>query len=178
MDGVVADLHSPWLALYNAEYGDNLTPEKLSEWGVHPFVKPECGTKVYEYLDHKGLFASAPVIPGAQDGIRALLEMGCEVFFVTTAPLHSQWAILEKSEWIDKHFPEVGAGNMVFTRHKHLVRGDMLIDDYHGNLEKFQGHDIIFDQPWNRATRNRSTGLHGTYRAFGWDDLINHIKGF
>lgn len=165
MDGVVADLTTPWLARYNRDYSDHLTPEDLKAWDVHQFVKPECGTKIYDYLNQRGTFADLVPLPGAVDCVALLLDAGHEVYFVTTPPTRSPWAVLEKSHWVEEFFPRVGAGNMVFTRHKHLVRGDFLIDDYEKNLERFEGHAILFDQPWNRHVNTMEKSLH---RGFDW----------
>lgn len=174
MDGVVADLTTPWLARYNRDYNDSLTSEDLKAWDVHQFVKSECGTKIYDYLNQRGAFADLVPLPGAVDCVDLLLDAGHEVYFVTTPPTRSPWAVLEKSQWVEEFFPRVGAGNMVFTRHKHLVRGDFLIDDYEKNLHLFDGHCILFDQPWNRSVDTQELAFR---RGFDWRHVFTMIAG-
>lgn len=173
MDGVVADLHTPWFGRYNRDYDDNVTSDQIKTFSVHPYVKPECGTRIYDYLNERGVFAEAPVIPRAVEGVEMLLDMGHEIFFCTTPPVHSQWAVLEKTQWVASRFPRIGGGNMIFTRHKHLVRADFLVDDYEDNLQLFDGHRILFDQPWNRGVDTQELSLH---RSFDWRHLVTLIK--
>lgn len=52
-------------------------------------------------------------------------------------------------EWLEKY--NVKYHNIMFTQNKNLIRGDVLIDDYIDNLEKFTiGTPVCMDQPWNQ----------------------------
>ena len=59
MDSVICDLMTDWHNQYNKDYCDSLSVEKLKCWESEKYVKPECGTKIYDYLDQPGLFLVA-----------------------------------------------------------------------------------------------------------------------
>lgn len=150
MDGVVADLMTPLLARYNKEFDDSLTQECLTAWNVEQFCKPSARGRVSQLFNEEGMFYSAPVIPGAQEGILLMQELGFDVFFCTTPPVRSRFAVKEKAKWVDKHFPGVGAKKIIYTHHKGMVRGAALIDDKPENFNGFMGVRILFSQPWNK----------------------------
>lgn len=173
MDGVVANFVDPVIARYNRDYNDNITADDITGWDMHKACKPECGTKLYEYFCEKGLFAELPVIADSQRAFTYLLKQGHEIYFVTKPVARSQWCILEKMQWVDRHFPMVGRENMVFTSMKHLVRGDVLIDDHEKNLYTFPGHKILVDSPWNRHTNDAE---HGFIRKGSWVDIVKTLS--
>ncbi|MCJ7984909.1 hypothetical protein MUB16_14170 [Priestia sp. OVL9] len=45
-----------WHNQYNKDYCDSLSVEKLKCWESEKYVKPECGTKIYDYLDQRAFF--------------------------------------------------------------------------------------------------------------------------
>ena len=96
VDGVCADLHSSWLRRYNEDYNDHLIAADITRWQIHEFAKPECGTKIYEYLSDPALYEDTMEIWGALDGINKLRSLGHEVVFVTSG------FIPGKVEWLCK----------------------------------------------------------------------------
>jgi 5'(3')-deoxyribonucleotidase len=149
MDGVVADFVGGVLRRYNLEYNDHLTHADIKGHGMHNFMK--CGTGVYKYFREEGLFAHLDVIKPAQQALLKLHNDGHDIYFVTKPVDHSHHCLREKQMWVTKHFPFIGLKKMVFTGQKHMVRGDVLIDDLPSNLEKFRGFKVLVDQPWNRV---------------------------
>lgn len=149
-DQVLADLLGEWLRRYNNDYNDNLTKEQITYWNWHDLVKPECGRKIYSYLDDPDLFRSLPVIEGAREVVKALSQVA-DVFVVT-----SPWNInnvIPKYEWLKEHFPFLNEKNFVFTRNKGIVNADFLIDDKPSNFDDFMGIPLLFDAPHNRGEK-------------------------
>ena len=77
-----------------------------------------------------------------------------------------------------------GAGMLVVCRDKHLVHGDILIDDCIGNFTLDHTKDspvkynFIFDKPWNRSVQEDNTK---NFRVHGWDEiyeLIDKLEDF
>jgi len=56
IDGVIADLHTVWLNIYNTEWNDILTPDQITNWNTSQFVKPECGIKIYEIIERPEIY--------------------------------------------------------------------------------------------------------------------------
>lgn len=149
VDSTIADLMPAWLDLYNKEYKDNLTKEDITIWGIHELVKPECGTKIYSYLQLDTLYDRVRPIDGALDAITCLRDNGHRVVFAS-AGVYS----LSKFHWLEAHGFQPGryAENFIVIYDKGLLKGDLMIDDRDKNIESFGSPlSILFDQPWNRS---------------------------
>lgn len=169
VDEVVADLTTPWLAQYNASYGDSLTPSHIKSWDIHKFCKPECGKKIYDYLN-ADIYDYVNPIWGALSGIESLRSRNHRVIFVTSA--HSKIAGV-KFEWLLKHKflcdrSDFGV-NYIECRDKYLINAAVLIDDGFHNVRAFPRTGILFTQPWNFAH-------HWDFRVDGWADILGRIE--
>ena len=69
-------------------------------------------------------------------------------------------------------FPEdtLDESNIIITRHKELIKGDVLIDDNMNNLHKFRGNRICYAQPWNKDYVGARTN--------DWDMIDKYIELF
>lgn len=163
VDGVLADIHTVWLGKYNADYRDRLALRDITRWEMHELVKPECGMKIYDYLSDEDFYRRAFVIPGALAGVDALRQLG-DVLFLTAG------FFMHKVKWLADNGFICGdwrfSKDVIICQDKSNVRGDILIDDYPGNLQGF--HGILFDQPWNRNA--------AAARAVGWADVVRMVR--
>lgn len=171
VDGVVADLNNPWLARYNKDYNDDLTLEDITAWNIAQYTKPECGLKMYDYLEDPTLYDDVKPIEGAIEGVRALRDMGHEVAFVTSCS--GPEMCKAKTAWIIDHDGLTPADEdpmdyIYLVKRKHRIEGDLLLDDYERNLENFKGWQVLFDQPWNRHVSDIK-------RVTGWSQFLTAI---
>jgi len=74
----------------------------------------------------------------------------------------------EKSEWLDEHFPFIHWRNRILCGNKHILNGDVLIDDRNHNLENFQGRPLLFTSPHNINT-------NGFERVNSWDEVAEKL---
>ncbi|WP_221567392.1 5'(3')-deoxyribonucleotidase [Alkalihalobacillus sp. TS-13] len=149
MDSVICDLMSEWHRRYNEEYDDNLSAEDLDCWQSEKYVKTECGTKIYDFLDESGLFIRLEPLPNAIEVLRRLSERH-DILIVTSS---RTYAYTEKEKWVEKHLPFIGARNLIFTHRKDMVRGDILFDDAPHNLIAFEESGrkaVAMDYRYNR----------------------------
>lgn len=105
----------------------------------NPYNKfPQC-----EY----GFFMNLEPIEGAILAVKWLMaSKDFEVYVLTAPSLPNPMCYTEKRVWIEKHFGMELVKNMIISAHKHLCKGDILIDD---NLSgagqnKFEGELIHF----------------------------------
>ncbi len=171
LDGVCADTVGRWLELYNKEYSDCLTHANIIRWELHEFVKPECGTKLYNYLNEEKFFSGLDPIPGCTEALAELHELGHELFIVTASPRKAPTAAFDKLSWVEKHFPFFDTKNFITTHRKDMIDVEILLDDSPHNLLTFPGMACAFDQPWNQ-------GVDAEYRVKVWAEfvaLINRI---
>lgn len=133
----------------------------------------EFGKKNEEYRDRFNscmtyeFYRTLPVVAGAQDGVTLLTEI-FDIYVVTATPnRYSMEGLLRaKEEWLAEHFPEIKG--IISTTHKHLISGDIIVDDNPDNLEKHPGVAVLFSAPWNK-TESRYT------RAHNWPELVFKI---
>lgn len=165
VDGVVADLHTEWLRLYNDDYGDKLRPEDITKWNIHELVKPECGEKIFDYLRRSDLYSKVPAVPGAREGVAEIRANGHRVVFVSSAVLGS---LDQKFKWlIDNGFLKNKGGkpesDLVFSHDKTLIKADMLIDDGLHNVREWE-YALLVDAPYNRENTNAT-------RVYNWTHI-------
>lgn len=174
MDGVLCNLLSPWLDLYNADYNDNLKPEQINLWNWHSLTKENCQEKVYDYLDSSELFENLPLIEGSQEVVYELLQ-NYEIFICTAA--HNILNVPAKYRWLQKNFPFIDEDNYVFTKNKSIVNSLWLIDDKPKNFNNYQGTPLLFTACHNKDERRfeRVNNWNEVGRYFDWVDGLNII---
>jgi 5'(3')-deoxyribonucleotidase len=151
MDGVLVDLLAGWLPYLNEITGKNLEQEDVNMWGLEdvygiPF------SKIRKPLHRPGFWEDLPPYTGAAFFVETLEEMGHDVYIATT-PFPSDNCAWGKKMWVEKHLPFLAPTRIVLIHDKHLLRGDMLVDDKPENLVAFQGHRVLFNQPWNQSLK-------------------------
>lgn len=162
VDGTIAALEQAWLARYNRDYGDNMTREQWIDWNVAQFVKPECGSKIYEYLKDPTLYDEVYPIEGALEGVNKLRDEGHRVIFPTTTPIESSGA---KYYWL-KHYKFLDKdADYIEVADKGLVLADFLLDDGFHNITAFRGTGILYRQPWN-------VKFDHPHDALDWNDFL------
>jgi len=149
MDGVIADFESAFHLL---------NPETLEE-----------------YRDNKdqipGLFAVMAPMPGAIEAVTELSAM-YDTYVLSTVPWKNPSGASQKIEWIQRHFgADEGSPlykRVILSHHKHLNRGDYLIDDRPES---------------NGARAFEETNAAGKLVHFGsdeflnWDAVLGYLRG-
>jgi 5'(3')-deoxyribonucleotidase len=178
LDSVVADLMTDWLFLYNQEYADNLTVDRITEWDTHLFTKEACGERIYSYLT-ADLFSRLNPLPGAVEAVTTIADKHT-VHFITAAPVGTADA---KVAWVEKYFPHLK--HNVFTgKHKWKLRGDVLIDDYDENILNYKFYNpnaktILMGYPYNEKSHQHESVdfvVDGSKPKEAWSDIISYIS--
>lgn len=171
VDGVVADFVSYYLDVVRRRLKRDFRQEDVTAWDVGSALS------LSDYdreLVHRDLFAPGvayhmPIYSGAWTGVRNLNEIA-QVVFVTSHLKENLTWVSDRDRWIDFHFGP-SAPPTVYTHHKHLVRGDVLVDDKPSAVEKWRqanpnGLGVLWDGPWNR-----DANIDGAVRLNSWVDL-------
>jgi 5'-nucleotidase len=129
--------------------------------------KEEMARKVQSIYLAKGFIQDLPVVDGAINAVRSMLELGYDVRICTSPLTHYRNCVLEKFEWVEKHFGFEFTKKIIMCKEKEFVRGDFLIDDrpdIGGESGITPGWEhILFDAPYNRQ-------VPGKKRLKRWDD--------
>lgn len=149
MDGVIADLLTPWISIINEKENESLRSEDIQDWEIAKFTK--CKDKIFTYLDYD-LFRNLPVMENSQEILKQLHDK-YEIYIVTAATKEKE-VMLAKWDWLQEHFPFIDTDHMILCGKKNLIHADYMIDDGPHNLKEFKGKSLLFDATYNR-TENR-----------------------
>ena len=150
VDDVTANLMDAWLMLYNKQYNDNLHRTKITDWDIRKFVKPECGARIYEWVNTPQIYDRVQSVKNALSSVNELRENGNRIIFVTASTVGSSG---RKFQWLNDNGFDVRIGDYVEAHDKSLIRGDIMLDDGIHNCENTTAIPYIFTQPWNKRYR-------------------------
>lgn len=171
VDGVVADTIPVWLGFYNTDYNDSLTIDDITDWGLHKFVKPECGKKIYDYLYLDNLYDNVKQIQGAREGFELLSANDYDVVFVSSGFQPSKYRWMQRNGFLKAEKWEFDP-KLVIAHDKSLIKGEVMIDDGVHNLKAFDGTRVLFDQPWNREAYRTP---YFYVRALSWEHIVEML---
>lgn len=144
---------------YCAETGITLSQYDVTCWADEnvPWTK---------YFTDADFVATQPVLPGARDFVRALLNRGCDVLITTAVPLEMTPI---REQWVRDNFPEINPDNILIGKRKDIFTVDIMIDDAaHNILNSRAKYPILMRKPWNQ-------NVTGLMAANDFDDCLNLI---
>ena len=155
IDGVLRNTFSAMLDLYNKEFGESLELGDIISYDSDvsfPLIKEKLGISgnTWFFKNHPKECFLAPAFPGVADELRGLREAGYQVVICTNQPTEAgrQYTLQFLA---DNHVPY---DELHFTKSKHLVVGDWLIDDAPEFLTApIEGQEsrIAIDYPFNQG---------------------------
>ena len=90
----------------------------------------------------KNFYGSLPQMPDAQILFGAVKHLSPTI--LTGLPL-GRWAAPQKVEWAAEHFPGVPIITcMAADKHKHMHRGDVLVDDREKHRAAYEAAGVVF----------------------------------
>ena len=134
MDGILADAMGKYLARYNEERclrNNPATVADITTWDISkalPGATEEC-------FSERGFFSDLEPIVGSLEAMREIHGMGHEVIICSSPGGPS--SAMEKLEWLAKHLPWLDRRAAILCHRKHLIAGDVLIDDKPDHLERW-----------------------------------------
>lgn len=167
IDGVLRDTHAGLFSAWLARTGILKTHEDITDWQIHKFMDIEKAgmtqQEFYEWwFNHHGIAVYSPPMPGSQEAIANLCNDN-DLFIVSNQPtLVTRQATLT---WLHHNFSGVEWAGIFFSGHKDVINLDVMIDDYHKNLDaSTTKYKILFSRPWNYA-------VSGYHRMESWEAL-------
>ena len=92
-----------------------------------------------------GIFSQMIPLKRAIEGYNRLVELGYDVYILSTAPWENSSAWSDKLIWVKKYIGENAKKRLILSHNKNLNKGDFLIDDRLANgAGEFEGKLIIF----------------------------------
>lgn len=157
-DGVLCDFSSVYLGSLWAVTGRAHTCEEVTHWNFSECVcTPEEDAKVWARLGRMpGTVANLRPYLGMTE-VAARVRATARVVAVTAPTYSIAYWTNERLAWLKKFgFSEA---DVIFTKDKSLVRGDVLVEDNLRYLESWCAANpwstgILVDRPWNRSSKH------------------------
>lgn len=180
VDGVVADFASEVVRISNEVCRD------LSNWRERTVDDVTCfdmrealgltgveWDQAREFIDGNGFARALKPYPGAVDAICALASL-YDVHLVT-APWPSKTWCFDRAVWCVEKLPLLPF-DVTFTHAKHLIAGDVFIEDKPETLEAWcnahpRGLGILWNRPWN-ASYDLHPAKGAIVRVSKWDEVM------
>jgi 5'(3')-deoxyribonucleotidase len=148
MDGVICDLLPSWLHEYGNLSGEWLHLDDIVEYGHERYVS---NTELFWEALEMALEVASPMVGSGQ--FNTLCD-NYNTYIVTYAHSAAPGAHRIKLEWLARYFPDFPQDRVIFTKHKHLVRGDILIEDSQDNIQAWLGTEaagraFVVKAPYN-----------------------------
>lgn len=170
LDDTIADFQGRLAGIYNENFPD--TPIDLSKrkdfylgLGDTMYLIDDA----WHIMRGIGFYLSLDVVEGAIEAVKNL-QKEHEVYIVTSAGTTFPLAPTEKYQWVERNFGTKMLNNLVITRAKHTIKGDILIDDKpEVGEDKAEWQHILYDRPYNRELDKP---------RLNWDnymDIINSV---
>jgi len=166
MDEVMADTYGAHIEIYNRDFQETLTHDTCMGTEVWRAVPEDRQTSVRNHARNRGFFRELNPIPNSQAVLQKLNEK-YEVY-IASAAMQFPNSLEEKSDWLDEHFPFIPWQKRILCGDKHVLRGDILIDDRSYNLENFEGRSLLFTSPHNVHT-------NGYERVDNWQEVAKKL---
>ena len=147
MDEVIADAYLAQIEYYNDEFGERLTVEECHGKEVWQCVPLDRQESVRKLARKDGFFRTLKPIENSKQVLKELVNH--YDVYIASAAMQFPKSLKEKSDWLDEHFPFIEWRNRILCGDKHILKGDILIDDRSYNLQKFNGRSLLFTSPHN-----------------------------
>lgn len=171
MDDVLEKLVEGWVEYNNRKFGTNVKPEDVNDWNVSLAFPELTWEQVYGAEKDDALWDLVKPIPGADEGLRRLIAAGHEIYIVTSTHYETLPAKMDKV--LFRYFPYIRWDHVIITNNKHMIKGDVLIDDGPHNLTGGEYRKILFSANHNLGFDETSVGA---VRVNNWDEACEAVE--
>lgn len=176
VDGILTDFHAA-VARIATEAGFPITTREMREWEMGASLRnagaPESIVELcLRAMASEGFNSSLEPDPQAKEWMPRVMEAADVVFVTSPSSKCATW-VLERTAWMSKHFGV--EGNIVFTKSKGDVPGDVFVDDFPSNVSDWAARNpgkiaLLWDSPYNQGPNVRRVG--------SWEGLISILNSF
>ena len=171
MDDTIEQLLNAWIAAVNSKFGTKVTYDDIKSWDVSEAFPGLFHSDVYDVIMEDDFWDDVEPVPGAAEALKRFMDEGHRVYIVTATPYQSVKPKMEKH--LFRYFPFLSWDQVIITSNKHLIAGDVLIDDGVHNLSGGVYRKILMDSANNRAFDTSGTDIT---RVMNWDEAVKAVE--
>lgn len=173
LDDVLNNLCEVWIEYLNKKFNYSVKASDIKGWDLTEVYTSLTDEQISNTLLDTRLYDNVCI---REDAIYylTLLSRSNEIWIVTNTP--KEVASYKFEKMLYNNFPFIKKENIILTNKKHLVSGDVLIDDYIYNFEQGSYKKLLFTQPHNQDIELPSDII----RVNNWKEiyeLIGEING-
>jgi len=176
-DDVLAQFTQGVIDVLNRKLGHDFDINDVTDWDMAHSLGVS-NNVIFGIAGEEGFCVGLDVMPGAKEGVEKLRQYG--EIYVVTSPIHTSrtWQF-ERTKWLHKHF-DIPASRVIQTSAKHLIFGDVFIDDRVSHVTKWLNYQsveasgYVLDVPWPRSRDESALALYKD----NWGDLLNGLEMF
>lgn len=178
MDQTIVDFATPFYNKAKEVINGNLEAsfEEMAQsdsWAIQDVLfgsHPDKETITNMIFSSPGFWLNMKPFEGAVEVVQDLAR-GHNVYIVTAPWPKAVNCHIEKYYWVLNNLPEFDVSNLIYIKDKHLLHGDIIIDDKPKYLRNNNcNHTIAFDYNYNRH-------VEVEFRANDWKKIKNYIDG-
>lgn len=182
MDDTLENLGLAWVDYLNRKYDKNVDWYDIRKWDMQIPYPDLTEEQIYGALNDEDLWDNVTAKEDASHYLKKLIDEGNKVYIVTES-----WytTILPKMErCLFKLFPFLTWSQVIVVLDKHMVKGDILIDDNPLNLVGGDYFGILFTAPHNidyddsQADMIRVDNWKSAYLIIkSYEETLNNLGG-
>lgn len=147
------------------------------KWPYHyekEIFKEECDLEgFYTHFLSNDVYRGTKPVLGAVEALKVLNEKH-DVYLVTATTRKRENAreFVDKFFWILNHLDFFDPRKIIMINHKHLLKGDVIIDDRLKNLKGDISTKILFTAYHNKNVTKSELEIIGAVRVSGWEEIL------
>lgn len=169
LDSTISNFDEVLLEWINFLYNANHQPHEVTYWDWHTQRYPNW----YKIMNHIAFWREVKINPKAVEVLEAAVKTGHQVYIATASSFTDTLGFKIRNTLKAFNPDLINEHNVIVAHDKHLLQGDVLIDDRASNLTGFKGHGILLNKPWNQYYKPNP------YRQFSrvnnWDEIADII---
>ena len=181
VDGVVSNFQKAFVATARRVLKRDFDPALINRyWDLASAMEltEEEHSRIYnEGINLPGFALSLEPMPGSLEALAELVNVA-DVYFVTSPVWSSHTWQWEREEWLKQHLGRHIGNKVINTSQKHMISGDILIEDRVENAARWmewapkrgqlEAKAMIYARPYNEKTEFQ--------RFSDWDDVFKQVR--
>lgn len=173
MDDTIENLCDAWVTYLNNKYNLSVSTSDITEWEMTSAFPSLSKTKIYEPLHNKDFWYTITPKEDAQIYLKRLVEEGYNVFICTST--NYDVSTYKMDAIIGRYFPFIDWKQIITSHNKHMIKGDVLIDDGFHNYDKERDMFFLYDTPHNRNVSEDSSNF---FRCHNWQEVYEAVEKY
>lgn len=178
VDGVLADFTGAACREISDILGREVLPNECGEWDIaRNFDLTNKQALAFDRrVRRKGFCANLDLLPGAQNAVNDLQDLGF-VYFVTSPWRGSSYWMPERTQWLHEHFA-IPSSMIVHAEDKSVVSGEVIIDDNPGNVVVGERKlRVLVPNAANAQWRKYGRPPRNMLCAKSWPKILAAVRG-